>query len=94
MFKVDGDDLIMDLPVPLADAVLGGKVQAPTPEGPVALTIPRHSSSGRVLRLKGRGLALATGGRGDLLAKLQIQLPDFIEPELENMAKKLRKTET
>ncbi|MDB5438751.1 MAG: dnaJ-class molecular chaperone [Caulobacteraceae bacterium] len=92
IFRIEGEDLVMDLPVPLADAVLGGKVQAPTPEGQVALTIPRHSSSGRVLRLKARGLALQTGGRGDLLAKLQIQLPELIDPDLEKVAEKLRKT--
>lgn len=92
IFRIEGEDLVMDLPVPLADAVLGGKVQAPTPEGPVALTIPRHSSSGRVLRLKARGLALQTGGRGDLLAKLQIQLPELIDPDLEKVAEKIRKS--
>ena len=75
IFTRDGADLTMDQPVPLYDAVLGGKVPVRTPEGTVSMTIPAGSSSGRVLRLKGRG-AFANGKRGDLLAKLMIVLPD------------------
>jgi len=77
----------MDLPVSVPDAVLGGKVEAPTPEGPVTLTIPKHSNSGAVLRLKGRGLPDAKSGkRGDLLARLLVTLPDKPDPELERFA--------
>ncbi len=74
-FTRDGADLTMDQPVALYDAVLGGKVPVRTPEGTVNLTIPAGSSSGKVMRLKGRG-AFANGKRGDLLAKLMIVLPD------------------
>jgi DnaJ-class molecular chaperone len=75
VFTRDGADLTMDQPVALYDAVLGGKVPVRTPEGTVSMTIPAGSSSGKVLRLKGRG-AFADGKRGDLLAKLMITLPD------------------
>lgn len=75
VFTRDGADLTMDQPVALYDAVLGGKVPVRTPEGTVSMTIPAGSSSGKVLRLKGRG-AFADGKRGDLLAKLMIILPE------------------
>ena len=75
LFTRDGADLTMDQPVALYDAVLGGKVPVRTPEGTVSMTITAGSSSGKVLRLKGRG-AFADGKRGDLLAKLMITLPE------------------
>ncbi len=75
VFTRDGGDLTMDQPVALYDAVLGGKVAVRTPEGTVMMTIPKGSSSGKILRLKGRG-AFADGKRGDLLAKLMIVLPE------------------
>ncbi|MBU1323612.1 MAG: DnaJ domain-containing protein [Alphaproteobacteria bacterium] len=75
LFTRDGPDLTMDQPVALYDAVLGGKVPVRTPEGTVMMTIPKGSSSGKILRLKGRG-AFADGKRGDLLAKLMIVLPE------------------
>ncbi|KAK0339180.1 hypothetical protein LTR94_035652, partial [Friedmanniomyces endolithicus] len=55
VFKRDGADLTMDLAVSVPDAVLGGKVRVPTPEGVVQMTVPKGSNSGQVLRLKGRG---------------------------------------
>ena len=75
IFTREGADLTMEQPVALYDAVLGGKVPVRTPEGTVSMTIPAGSSSGKVLRLKGRG-AFADGKRGDLLAKLMITLPE------------------
>ena len=75
LFTRDGADLTMDQPVALYDAVLGGKIPVRTPEGTVMMTIPKGSSSGKVLRLKGRG-AFQDGRRGDLLAKLMIVLPE------------------
>ena len=77
VFRRDGADLHMDLPVTLYDAVLGAKVQAPTPDGEVALTVPVGSTSGAVLRLRGRGAADGqTGRRGDLFAKIIVALPE------------------
>ncbi|MBF0664879.1 MAG: J domain-containing protein [Brevundimonas sp.] len=89
VFQRDGADLTMDLPVPLPDAVLGGKVPVRTPEGTVSMTIPAGSNSGKVLRLKGRG-AFVGGKRGDLLAKLMIQLPDSPDENLTKLAQEMR----
>lgn len=90
-YRREGEALVMDLPVSVPDAVLGAKVQAPTPEGPVTLTVPKGSNSGSTLRLKGRGLPDAKGGRGDLLARIQVMLPDAPDPELERFAETWRK---
>ena len=92
VFRREGDGLVMDVPISLPDAVLGGKVEAPTPDGPVTLTVPRGSNSGAVLRLKGRGLPNAAGGkRGDLLARLMIALPDVPDPQLDAFAETWRR---
>ena len=92
VFRRDGDSLVMDLPISVPDAVLGAKVDAPTPDGPVSLTVPKGSNSGSTLRLKGRGLPDAkTGARGDLLARLQVVLPDKPDPELETFAEAWRR---
>lgn len=74
-FKRDGDDVRLDLPVTLNEAVDGAKVRVPTPDGPVTLTVAAGSSSGRVLRLRGRGFTRADGMRGDLLVTLEVDLP-------------------
>jgi len=86
VFRREGDNLIMDLPVSVPDAVLGGKVEATTPEGAVTLSVPKGSNSGATLRLKGRGLSDAHGRRGDLMARLVVTLPDHPDPELERFA--------
>ncbi|WP_326523605.1 J domain-containing protein [Sphingomonas sp.] len=74
-FTRDGDDVRLDLPVTLAEAVEGGKVPVPTVEGKVMLTVPAGASSGKVLRLKGRGFHAKGGSRGDQLVTLMIELP-------------------
>lgn len=74
-FRREGFDLRLDLPVTLGEAVLGAKVKVPTPEGPVMLTIPKGTTSGRVLRLKGRGFVAKDGKRGDQLVTVAIDLP-------------------
>jgi DnaJ-class molecular chaperone len=86
-YKRDGNDIRLDLPVTLKEAVLGGKVKVPTPEGPVMLTIPKGSSSGKVLRLKGRGFTGKNGKRGDQLISLEIDLPSD-DAELQSFAEK------
>jgi DnaJ-class molecular chaperone len=90
IYRREGDQLVMDLPVSVPDAVLGGKVQADTPDGPVALNVPKGSNSGQILRLKGRGLSDGQGRRGDLLARLMVTLPDAPEPELQALAETWR----
>lgn len=76
VFKADGTTLSMDLPVTLDEAVLGARVSVATLDGTVAMTLPEGAQSGRVMRLKGRGLPTKSGGRGDLLVKVLIKLPD------------------
>ena len=91
IYRREGDVLVMDLPVSVPDAVLGGKVAAPTPDGSVSLTVPKGANSGQTLRLKGRGLPDAkTGARGDLLARIVVTLPDTPDPELVKMAEAWR----
>ena len=74
-FTRDGDNIRLDLPVTLTEAVEGAKVKVPTADGAVMLAIPPGSSSGRVLRLKGKGFHKKGGERGDQLVTLMIQLP-------------------
>lgn len=74
-FTRDGDDVRLDLPISLAEAVLGGEVRVPTVEGAVMLKVPKGSTSGKVLRLKGRGFHKKGGGRGDQLVTLMVDLP-------------------
>jgi DnaJ-class molecular chaperone len=91
IFRREGEALVLDLPISVPDAVLGAKVETPTPDGPVTLTVPKGSNTGATLRLKGRGLPDSRGVRGDLLARLQIMLPDAADPELERFAETWRK---
>ena len=74
-FTREGNDIRLCLPVTLQEAVLGAKVKVPTPDGPVMLTVPRGTTSGKVLRLKERGFTDKNGKRGDQLVTLQIDLP-------------------
>ena len=75
----DGKHIRLTLPVTLKEAVLGAKVKVPTPEGPVMVTIPKGSSSGKVLRLKGRGFTGKDGKRGDQLVTVAIDIPESDE---------------
>jgi DnaJ-class molecular chaperone len=86
IFRLEGAVLVMDVPVTVYDAVLGGKAEAPTPDGPVTLTIPKGANTGTRLRLKGRGLSDAKGHRGDLFARLEVTLPDKPDAALEAFA--------
>jgi DnaJ-class molecular chaperone len=74
-FRREGDDVRLDLPVSLAEAVLGAKVKVPTVDGAVMLAIPAGSNSGRVLRLKGKGFTRRGGDRGDQLVTLLVDIP-------------------
>lgn len=75
-FRRDGDQIRLDLPVSLDEAVNGAKVKVPTVEGAVMLTIAPGSSSGKVLRLKGKGFTRKDGTRGDQLVSVEIMLPE------------------
>jgi DnaJ-class molecular chaperone len=74
-YRRDGDDVRLDLPITLDEAVNGARVRVPTVDGPVLMTIKPGTSGGTVLRLKGRGFTRKGGGRGDQLVTLEIQLP-------------------
>ena len=92
LYRVEGANLHMDLPVSVPDAVLGAKVDAATPDGTVSLTVPRHSNSGATLRLRGRGAVdPETGKRGDLFARIVVTLPEPPDAELEHFAEIWRK---
>jgi DnaJ-class molecular chaperone len=90
-FRREGEVLMMDVPISVPDAVLGGKVQAPTPDGPVTLNVPKGSNTGSTLRLRRRGLADALGRRGDLLARLVVTLPENFDDALEKFSEEWRR---
>ncbi len=81
-FTRKGDDIHIELPIPLAQAVLGGEIEVPTPSGKVRMTAPKWTNSGAVLRLKGKGVQ-GKDGRGDQYVTLKIRLPDKPDPDLE-----------
>lgn len=88
-FERDGDDIVLTLPVTIYEAGLGAKVEAPTINGRVAITVPRGASSGQVLRLRGKGVKNAqTGNSGDQLVRLAIVLPQRIDPDLQDLMEK------
>ena len=86
-FERDGDDVRLDLPVKLNEAVLGAKLKVPTVEGPVMVTVPAGSTSGKTLRLRGRGFTRGDGSRGDQLVTLRVDLPEA-DPELRAFAER------
>ena len=89
VFKRDGGDLRMELPVTLYEAVLGAKVRVPTLDGAVELAIPPGTSSGRTFRIKGKGMP-SRDGAGDLYATMRILLPEHGDAELEELMRKWR----
>lgn len=84
LFERDGTDIHVEAPITLKEAVLGGKITTPTIHGDVTVTVPKNSSSGVILRLKGRGIDPGKGGEaGDHYVKLKIILPQHSDPALE-----------
>jgi DnaJ-class molecular chaperone len=82
-FKRSGDDIEIEVPVTIDEAVLGGKIEVPTVTGRVHLTLPKGTSSGRIFRLRGKGVRNpSSGATGDQLVKVQIVLPDKIDDTL------------
>lgn len=84
----DDDNLRLDMPITLKEAVLGAKVEVPTPSGTVSLKVAPGSSSGKTLRLKGKGVKVKTGKAGDLLVRLMIVLPEKLPKDLQKSLKK------
>ncbi|MEP7350670.1 MAG: DnaJ C-terminal domain-containing protein [Sphingorhabdus sp.] len=91
-FVRDGDNIRIDLPISLKEAVKGGKVKVPTVDGPVMITVPPRTNSGTTLRIKGRGFTGKTGERGDQLVRLMIHLPTDPK-ELEQLSEALGESE-
>ncbi|TBH20150.1 DnaJ C-terminal domain-containing protein [Thermus thermamylovorans] len=88
VFRLEGQNLYATLDVPAPIAVVGGKVRAPTLEGPVEVTIPPKTQAGRKLRLKGKGFP-GPHGRGDLYLEVRLVIPEHLSPEEEALWRKL-----
>jgi curved DNA-binding protein len=92
-FERSGLDLYLDLPITVGEAYRGAKVRAPTPDGPVTLTVPRQAQSGQVARLKGKGVK-RKGETGDLFVRFQVKLPTATSPEVEKAIETLENAMT
>jgi DnaJ-class molecular chaperone len=88
LFTRKDDDIHIELPISLPEAVLGGKLDVPTPTGAVRMTVPKGANTGSVLRLKGKGVARKDGSRGDEYVTLKIVLPEPLDAEIEEFARR------
>jgi DnaJ-class molecular chaperone len=89
VFKREGNDILVEVPITFDEAVLGGKIEVPTIGGRVFATVPPGSNTGQTLRLKGRGIK-TKGSAGDQLVKLSVVLPDRIDDDLKRFAETWR----
>jgi DnaJ-class molecular chaperone len=87
-FERKGNDIYLDLPVTLGEAVAGAAITVPTIDGKVTLRVPEHSNAGTTLRLKGKGIVDAHGVRGDQYVRIRLALPDEPDRELERFLEK------
>jgi DnaJ-class molecular chaperone len=91
-FRRQGSDILLDLPITLDEAVLGARIEVPTVSGRVALNVPKGTSSGRALRLKGKGVRRGPNGQpGDQIITVRIVLPDPIDDSLAYFLSEWRK---
>jgi DnaJ-class molecular chaperone len=90
VFKREGDDITVEVPITFDEAVLGGKIEVPTIGGRVFATVPPGANTGQTLRLKGRGIKSKSGKAGDQLVKLSVVLPERIDDDLKSFAAKWR----
>jgi DnaJ-class molecular chaperone len=88
-FTPEGSDLRLRLPVEIEEAILGGSIRVPTLTGTVEMAIPPMTNSGRTFRLRGKGLPTKTG-HGDLFVTTEIRLPEVVDEELIDYARKRR----
>jgi DnaJ-class molecular chaperone len=88
LFTRKDDDIHIELPITLPEAVLGGRLDVPTPSGAVRMTVPKGANTGTVLRLKGKGVRRKDGSHGDEYVTLKVVLPERADPELEEFARR------
>jgi len=92
-FRLEGTDIHMNLPVKLEDAVLGAKIEVPTIDGSVTMSVPKGANSGQVLRFKGKGIQPPkTKEPGNQYIRIQVMLPDPPDPELSTILEEWAKT--
>jgi curved DNA-binding protein len=82
LFKREGDDLHLEVPITLGEAYKGAKVRVPTPTGDVTMKVPPHTQSGHVTRLRGKGVARKGKEPGDLYVKFLVRVPTSADPEV------------
>jgi len=91
VFKREGDDILVEVPITLDEAVLGGKVEVATVTGRVFATVPPGSNTGQTLRLKGRGVKRGAAS-GDQLVRLSVVMPERLDDDLKAFAEKWRES--
>jgi molecular chaperone DnaJ len=91
VYERRGADLVVDVPLSPADAALGAEVEVPTPDGPVSLKVPAGSEHGKLLKIKGRGAPKLKGGKGDVLARLKLEVPKKLSKKQRELYEELRK---
>jgi molecular chaperone DnaJ len=91
IYERRGADLVVEVPVSLADAALGTEVDVPTPDGPVSMKVPAGSEHGKLLKIKGRGAPKLKGGKGDVLARLKLEVPRKLSKKQRELYEELRR---
>jgi molecular chaperone DnaJ len=93
LFLREGNDLLCEMPIPLTTAILGGEVEVPTFNGPVKLKIPAETQSGKVLRMRGKGVqAVRGGGPGDLLCRITVEIPSTLNKRQKELLQAFEET--
>jgi len=93
LFKREGDDLHIDVPIHVSEAIKGGKVKVPTFEGAVQVKVPPGTPSGGMLRVRGKGVERKNRPKGDLYVHFVIHIPEKSSPELDKIADEIAKLE-